>query len=94
MVGCGINHDDLSVRTFSIWKEKKKKHKTNTLNGAKHAACADFFFFFLNKQRSSPAAVTLNKEREWIARLAVSTNIIKEVTSQKLMQREERSKSE
>lgn len=52
-------------------------HKTNTLNEAKHTSQADFF---LNKQRSSPGAVTLNKEREWIARHALSTNIIKAVT--------------
>lgn len=64
-------------------------HKTNTWKGAKHAARADFF---LNKQRSSPAAVTLNKEREWIAPLAASASIIKEVTSHTLIEQEKKGK--
>lgn len=45
---------------------------------------------FLYKQRSSPAAVTLNKERDWIAPLETSANIKKKITSQELIQEEEK----
>lgn len=56
-------------------------HKTSTLNGDKHAARADCF----EQTEIKSWRRHIKQERERIARLAISTNIIKDVTSQKLI---------
>lgn len=80
--------------TSHIWKWQDKHNKTqlNTTLGLTSSFSLQLFFFFLNKQRSSPGAVTLNGERKRIAPLALTAGAIKEVESPMLMRREKSQK--